>query len=343
MKKIARILQETPEKIIFVCSSPYNILIAVSLMMKADLYGKCGLVLPTYSRKNIEYFREIAIKLEKRGVMCEVINKRNVFYRAIGLGNRENLAVMDRMLKKLHTKKHAFFLVNHTWNKALVCYPASLWFQYCKEAIFMEEGCTQAATPDETPFILWLKEIYGNQKEFWKDKRVKGIYVQKKELFSDYPMTNLKQFKLNLDFSEPEKRELLRLFVNNNDKKEIERLGKGADGIIYTQPISEDGYVKEEEKIRIFTNIVQYYAKYGKVFVKIHPRDTAKYDFPAELMLRGSYPSELLSILGIRFKFAIGLCTSAIETVDADLKMNLNDQFLKEYRYELKPLNIDEQ
>lgn len=338
MKKIARILQETPDKIIFVCSSPYNILIAVSLIMKADLYGKCGLVLPTYSRKNIEYFREIALKLEKRGVMSEVINKRNMFYRAIGLGNRENLAVMDRMMKKMHTKKHAFFLVNHTWNKALVCYPASLWFRYCKEAIFVEEGCTQAATPDEPSFVLRLKEIYGNQKEFWKDKRVKGIYVQKKELFSGYPMTNLKEFKLNMDFSEQEKRELLALFVNSEDRREIEKLGEGADGIVFTQPISEDGYVKEEEKIRIFTNMVHYYAKYGNVFVKIHPRDTAEYDFPAEHVLKGSYPSELLSIIGIKFKFAVGLCTSAIETVNADTKINLNEKFLSELKYELQEI-----
>ncbi len=338
MTKIIEMLREIPDKVIFVCSSPYNILIAVSLIMKADLYGKCALIMPTYSQKNIDYFKEITLKMERQGIICEVVNKKNMMHRAVGLSDRENLAVMERVLKKLHTRRQEFFLVNHTWNKALVCYPASLWFRYCKKSIFIEEGSTQIATPDENPFVLWLKYLYGNQKEFWKDSRVKGIYVQNKELFSNYPIPELKQFELNVDFNEKERQKLLDLFVNCQDRIEIGRIGKEADGILYTQPISEDGYVKEEDKIRIYKELVKYYSKYGKVFVKVHPRDATHYDFPEEIILRGSYPSELLNILGIKFRFAIGLCTSAIETVNADVRINLNERFLSELKYELQEL-----
>lgn len=336
--KIAEILRKTPDKIIFICSSPYNILIAASLIMKADLYGKCGLILPTYSQKNINYFKEITLKMEQQGIICEVINKKNMMHRALGLSDIENRVVMERVLNKLHTQKHEYFLVNHTWNKALVCYPASIWFRYCKESIFIEEGYAQIATPDEKPFVLWLKWLYGNQKEFWKDSRVKGIYVQNKEMFSNYPMTELKQFELNTDFSEEEKQELIGLFVSYQDRIEIERLRKEADGILYTQPISEDGYVKEKDKIRIYTDIIKYYSKYGKIFVKVHPRDVTQYDFQEELILKGNYPSELLNILGIKFKFAIGLCTSAVETANADVRINLNERFLSELKYEFQEL-----
>lgn len=338
MMKIAEILRKTPDKIIFICSSPYNILIAASLIMKADLYGKCGLILPTYSQKNINYFKEITLKMEQQGIICEVINKKNMMHRALGLSDIENRVVMERVLNKLHTQKHEYFLVNHTWNKALVCYPASIWFRYCKESIFIEEGYAQIATPDEKPFVLWLKWLYGNQKEFWKDSRVKGIYVQNKEMFSNYPMTELKQFELNTDFSEEEKQELIGLFVSYQDRIEIERLRKEADGILYTQPISEDGYVKEKDKIRIYTDIIKYYSKYGKIFVKVHPRDVTQYDFQEELILKGNYPSELLNILGIKFKFAIGLCTSAVETANADVRINLNERFLSELKYEFQEL-----
>lgn len=338
MTKIVEILKKTTDKVIFVCSSPYNILIAVLLIMKADLYGRCGLILPTYSQKNIDYFEEIALKMELQGIICEVIDKKNILHRAIGLSDRDNLAVMKRVLKKLHTQKQGFFLVNHTWNKFLVCYPASLWFRYCKESIFIEEGCAQIAMPDEKPIVVWLKCFYGNQKEFWKDSRVKGVYVQNKELFSNYPIPELKQFELNIDFSEDEKQELMKLFVNCQDRIEIERLRKEADGVLYTQPISEDGYVKEEDKIKIYEDIVKYYSKYGHVFVKIHPRDTTRYDFPEKMILKGNYPSELLNILGIKFKFAVGLCTSAVETANADVKINLNERFLSELRYELQEL-----
>ena len=338
MTKIVEILRETSAKIIFVCSSPYNILIAASLIMKADLYGKCGLILPTYSQKNIKYFKEITLKLEYRGIVCEVVDKKNMIHRAVGLSDRENFAVMDGVLNSLNTKRDEFFLVNHTWNKALVCYPASLWFRYCKESIFIEEGYAQTATPDEKPFALWLKYLYGNQKEFWKDSRLKGIYVQNKELFSGYQIPDLKQFALNVDFSEEEKKELLDLLVSGQDRVEIEKLRKEADGILYTQPISEDGYVKEDAKIRIYKELVDYYSKYGKVFIKVHPRDTTQYNFPKKIILKGNYPSELLNILGIKFKFAVGLCTSAVETANAEIKINLNEKFLSELKYELREL-----
>lgn len=313
-------------------------MIAFLLIMKANLYGKCGIILPTNSQKNINYFKEVTLKMEQRGIICEVINKKSILHRAVGLSDRENLALMECVLSKLHTRKQKFFLVNHTWNKALVCYPASLWFRYCKESIFIEEGYAQSTMPDENPFIIWLKCFYGNQREFWKDSRVKGIYVQNKKLFSDYPIPELKQFKLNVDFSEDEKQELLDLFANFQDRQEIERFENEADGILYTQPISEDGYVKEEDKIRIYKELVKYYSNYGKVFVKVHPRDTTQYDFPKEMILKGNYPSELLNILGIKFKFAIGLCTSAVETANADVKINLNERFLSELKYELQEL-----
>ena len=338
MTKIVEILRETSDKIIFVCSSPYNILIAASLIMKAELYGKCGLILPTYSQKNIKYFKDVSLKMKQWGIECEVVDKKNMMHRAIGLSDRENLAVMKRVLEKLHTKKHEFFLVNHTWNRALVCYPASLWFRYCKESIFIEEGYAQKATPDEKPFVLWLKCFYGNQKEFWKDSRLKGIYVQNRELFSNYPIAELKQFALDMDFREEEKQELIDLLVNDEDRIEIERLRKEADGILYTQPISEDGDVKEEAKIRIYKELVEYYSKYGKMFIKIHPRDTTQYDFPKKMILTGNYPSELLNILGVKFKFAVGLCTSAVETANAQIKINLNERFLSELKYELREL-----
>lgn len=338
MMGIVKILRETSDRIIFVCSSPYNILIAASLIMKADLCGKCGLILPTYSPKNIKYFQDITLKMKQWGVVCEVVDKKNMMHRAVGLSDRDNFVVMERVLDKLHTKRNEFFLVNHTWNKALVCYPASLWFRYCRESIFIEEGYAQTATPDEKPFVLLLKRFYGNQKEFWRDSRLKGIYVQNSEMFSDYPIPECKEFALNVDFSEEEKQKLIDLLVNAQNRIEIEKLRKEADGILYTQPISEDGYVKEEVKIKIYEELAAYYSKYGKIFVKLHPRDTTQYNFPEEMILKGNYPSELLNILGVKFKFAVGLCTSAVETANAEVRINLNEKFLSELKYELREL-----
>lgn len=108
------------------------------------------------------------------------------------------------------------------------------------------------------------------------------------------------------------------------------------DGIIFTQPISEDGFVSEREKIKIYTELSEFYSQYGRIALKIHPRDTAQYHIRDVGILKGAYPSELLSVLNISFKFAVGLCTSAIETVNADIRINLNERFLTELKYELR-------
>ena len=56
------------------------------------------------------------------------------------------------------------------------------------------------------------------------------------------------------------------------------------------------------------------------------------------MIIKGNYPSELLNILGIKFKFAVGLCTSAVVTANADVRVNLNEKFLSELKYELREL-----
>ena len=111
MMRIAEILRKTSDKVIFVCGSPYHILITVSLIMKADLYGNCALILPAYSQKNIYYFKEIASKMEQQGIKCKVI-KKSMIRRIVGLCDKENTAIMQCVLNELHVQRRDFFLVN---------------------------------------------------------------------------------------------------------------------------------------------------------------------------------------------------------------------------------------
>lgn len=171
-------------------------------------------------------------------------------------------------------------------------------------------------------------------------QKIKSIYVQQPAKFPDYLVPKLVKFKMDKCFEQTKevtKNVLLEIFTDSESKEEIKRI-KQLDGIVFTQPISEDGFVSEKEKIRIYTELADFYSQYGTVALKIHPRDTTDYHIEGVNMMKGTYPSELLSILGIRFKFAVGLCTSAVETVNADIKMNLNEKFLSELKYELQKI-----
>jgi hypothetical protein len=105
--------------------------------------------------------------------------------------------------------------------------------------------------------------------------------------------------------------------------------------IIFTQPLSEDGYVSENEKKALYKEICDFYSSYGKVYLKKHPRDNTEYDIRNVISINDKFPSELFSILGIRFHVAIGLCTSAIDEVLSDYKMNIGESYLHNKLYEL--------
>lgn len=340
MNEIVKQIREDDDKTIFICSSPYNVLIAVALILRAELYGRACIVMPSYSKKNIEYFKALCDRLSMINIPSVVIDKHSILFRAIGFSSIQNKIIMNDILRELHTERNAFLLVNHTWDRDKVCYPASLYFKYCRKAIFIEEGATQSTTPKENKWIIRLKKIYGNQTEYWKDTRIKGIFVQNPLLFTEYSIPDLMSFSLKADLSDEEKRIILDVFIDNDEKKEIEYMMENHRGIVFTQPISEDGYISEKEKIQIFTELTEYYSQYGEITLKIHPRDTTVYDIHGVNIARGSYPSELLMLLGIHFDFAIGLCTSAVETVDADIKINLNNNYLNELKYELCSLKF---
>lgn len=340
MKTVINEIRRRNKKIIYTCSSTYNALLAVYIVSMIQDYKNSYIVMFSPEKKVLDAFYTFSTRMEKVGINNVVINKRTRLHRLIGLSDIENHSVLKKVMLELGVKQDNFLLVNFSWNQKIVRYPASIYLKHCKEAIFIEEGATQWITPDESAWYRFLKKIYGNQTGFWKMEKIKSIYVQQPAKFPDYLIPKLVEFKMNKCFEqvkEDTKNMLLEIFTDSESREEIKRI-KQLDGIIFTQPISEDGFVTEKEKIRIYTELASYYSQYGTVALKIHPRDTTDYLIEDINMMKGTYPSELLNILGIRFKFAVGLCTSAIETVNADRKINLNERFLSELKYELQEI-----
>ena len=79
----------------------------------------------------------------------------------------------------------------------------------------------------------------------------------------------------------------------------------------------------------------KYYSKYGRIFLKVHPRDNSDYSHIDAVLLSKHWPSELLTVFDIKFDYAVGICTSSITTVKAKKKMNINENFLHDLNYRL--------
>jgi hypothetical protein len=104
--------------------------------------------------------------------------------------------------------------------------------------------------------------------------------------------------------------------------------------IILTQPISEEGYITEDEKVEIYNNIINKYNIFlsYKVYIKNHPRDLTDYSMFIESVsiIPGHIPFEIFSLVkGIHFDIGITLWSSSIFNVDQiDRKIFLGQEYI---------------
>ena len=87
------------------------------------------------------------------------------------------------------------------------------------------------------------------------------------------------------------------------DKKEI----------LFTQPLSEDRIMTENEKINLYTKIIKKYNQ-ETLIIKTHPREKTNYRkiFPYILILDDIFPSEFFTLFNINFDRAITLFSTAV-------------------------------
>ena len=81
--------------------------------------------------------------------------------------------------------------------------------------------------------------------------------------------------------------------------------------VLLTQPLSEDGFLSEEEKKHLYSRITDYVGRENLV-IKKHPRDITNYDCCNVESVTTNIPLQLLSLNGIRFTEAITISSTAV-------------------------------
>jgi len=112
---------------------------------------------------------------------------------------------------------------------------------------------------------------------------------------------------------------------------------------LFSQPLMEDAHMSTDEVIAIYK---PYIDKYGadNVLVKLHPRDKFDYKkyFPGIATLQTKAPQQLLSVMGIKFKTAITICSTAVSAMGKDCEIvwigaDVDKRILDAYGYVRKP------
>lgn len=120
--------------------------------------------------------------------------------------------------------------------------------------------------------------------------------------------------------SEEEKKQINEIFGVN-----IESLQKIEDRkiILFTQPLSEDGIISEEEKIEIYSKILEKYQQ-KDIIIKPHPREKTNYSdyFPECYVMKEKYPVELMILNGLKVDRAITLFSTAVFSLNKMAKVD---------------------
>lgn len=93
---------------------------------------------------------------------------------------------------------------------------------------------------------------------------------------------------------------------------DVAEVFKGNPRVLFTQPLSEDKILSEDEKINIYKKLVDSVG--NELIIKTHPREITNYReiFPRNVVFDKPIPLELLSLVGIRFSEVYTLFSSSV-------------------------------
>ncbi|MCD8129982.1 MAG: glycosyltransferase family 52 protein [Lachnospiraceae bacterium] len=328
------------QKSVYVCVVPYHLYLSLILIECKSNRENSVVLLNANDSKIYEQFCSLKTRLEDYNFKVDV-RLRDLKKDILGIEEIENKKQYKTVCSMFGEDiSGKFILYNFAWNCQYVYTTANIYYKKCEKAIFVEEGALTAINPPQSSIKILVKKIQGGSVDFYKDEKLEGIYVQQPEIYSKEWERKLRKFDISdllKELNVESKKVVADIFLGDLTETLSKQLVDV--GIIYTQPLSEDGFISEEEKIDYYTQMVQFYSKYGNPVLKLHPRDTSIYNLEDICTVLPAYfPSELLGLLNIRFKYAVGICTSAVPTTDAEYKLNINENFLTDSRFRLLPL-----
>ena len=308
---------------IYVCETVYHVMLATLLLQGSDNIIICT----THEEKNMASFR--ALNTEAVPEAKFVLRFRDSRKENLGL---ELLA--DRKILRRLRKEHGFRefdLVNFAWSVNSIDRSSAHYYKKCRTATFYEEGAMGCISVPQSKKKLLLKRLLGIPVGFHDDEKLKCFCVQNPSLYDGRFVAKIRPFSLRELMAQSQVgSRVVDLFLEGEKAEKLKSMN--GCNVVFTQPLSEDGFISAQRKEQIYTAICDWFNP-ERTVLKTHPRDTSDYADVKATVLRETFPGELFDVLGIRFAAAVGICTSAVNNVAADHPVNLNANFLKDKKF----------
>lgn len=312
----------------YICSTPYHILLSLCHLHTDDKMGV--FYLTTHDPKLADLYKvweKELIKFER--VEKVIIRKRVKFAERIFIESLKDYLFYGDIKKYLDNSVVFLF----PWNPYALYTTSNFIYRKSKVVILVEEGANLYAYPKPNKLNLLIKNVFYNVSiDFYKDDKLRKILVQFPDRYPDHLTKKTEKFDLlgNMKCINGRTKELIiDVFLEKHSASELKQINSNKKLIIVTQPLSEDGFITEKEKISLYKEIIENHKDNYQIFLKKHPRERTTYRFDNVTELSGSFPSEIFLMLEMKFNKAVGICTSAILTIDADEKINIDENFLK--------------
>lgn len=135
--------------------------------------------------------------------------------------------------------------------------------------------------------------------------------------------------KLFYEIEEEKKKTILDIFLK--EKIDFSKLSNST--LILTQPLSEDGLLKDEnEKVLLYRKIIENYSKDEKVLIKPHPREKTQYEkkFKCDV-IKQIFPIEIINYFpNVMFSKVITVSSTAINLIkNTKTKVFLGWEFMQ--------------
>lgn len=309
---------------VYVCETVYHVMLATLLLRGQDNIIVCT----THEQKNMENFRNLRTKAIPEAHF--LLRFRDSRKENLGLEMLKDRLVLRRLQKKYGFR--SFDLVNFAWSVNSIDRSSALYYKKCRRATFFEEGAMGSIGVPQSRKKLLIKKLLGIPVRYHGDEKLQAVYVQNPELYDDRFSDKIHAFSLRslMEDSRVGQR-VISLFMD--EEKAAKMVDINGRSIVFTQPLSEDGYIAEERKVAIYKDICEWFGS-DRTILKLHPRDTSDYSDARATVLCETFPGELFDVLGVQFDAAVGICTSAVNNVDAAHPVNLNPDFLKDTHFD---------
>lgn len=312
------------------CSTPYHLLYA--LVKEINEENEVCIYLSSYDHKIMDYYENVLTNSSFKKITFFTRRRKKIEdYLFLGF-------IKDRFeYKKLFHKNSIDELVIFPWNINTLYIHVNYFFKKNSNISFIEDGITAHQIQPKNFYFSILKKYIYRISDYKNYKKVNKLVVNDITKYDEKTFGLCKIYEESFEdifnsISNEDKRMILSFFSKEiTYEKDIKKEFIKKSIIILTQPLSEDGYEKEDSKKEMYDQIANEYIEMDYlVYFKKHPRDLSEYDIEKDervIILNKFLPSELLAVSGIEFDIALGICTSAIDNINANRKINLKPNY----------------